>query len=85
MIHRAVTKDELKDIEALTEADKVLIEECVGLFSEENNKTDVMRGYLVQLCEEMIIDDSLRGELPGYAASFSEGWDAAFKFGGLGN
>jgi hypothetical protein len=87
MIHRKISADDLKALamEDLTKADKRLIEKAVREFTDKDEtvKQDAMRGFLVQECEESIIDYDLRLELPGDAASFSEGWDAAFKFGGV--
>lgn len=87
MIHRIITEQELKEleIEGVTDTVKSLIEHCISELSEGGVKDDALRGFLVQLCYESIIDDALRAELPDDAASFSEGWDAALKFGEVQN
>jgi hypothetical protein len=80
-----ITEQELKEIkvEGMTEADKQLINQAAFDFTSKDElvEANAIRGFLVQLCEENIIDDSLRAELDGDAASFSEGWEAAMKWG----
>lgn len=86
MILKAITEEELEtiEIEGLDDSVKNVIREAVRELGEEGEKVDWVRGYLVQECEESIIDKDLIESLPSDACSFSEGWDCCLQLTKIG-
>lgn len=81
---KLLTRAELKKLD-MCPMDRDLVEKIVGdLMSRgqdpDNPECQAIRGFLVQQFEENIVTPELREELPGDAASFSEGWQAAIEY-----
>ena len=73
---KKVTETQLEGIKLISWQDQQLIEETVGIQGEDKEKSDALRGYLVQLWQEMIPDDNLRIQLGGMAAAWCDGYTA---------
>lgn len=83
---KLMTMDELEKRNDLLPKDKEIVEECIreyGGYHQEDPPDSLLkqaiRGYLVRLLDENIVNDTLRKELSSVAASFAEGWEAAMN------
>ncbi len=84
-MHKPMTKEELEAREDITPEDKQLIEEAIGHDTEAGEETikhKALRGYLVQLWDELVPDDALRESLGMTAANWSDGWEYCLTYGG---
>ncbi len=77
MKFKLMTEEELAQREDISQADRELIEREVGLLTDGDLEARAVRGYLVEEMDENLVNDELRSELPGDAASFLDGWNAA--------
>jgi hypothetical protein len=83
-MYKLMTQDELAERPELEEKDKKLIEATLGQLLGTGEKPDsthanALRGYLFDDLNDSVIDDELRKELDGDAASFDDGWESAFE------
>ena len=82
---KQLTKEELHALDGILQQDKDLINkiisEALGL-DDNDIQVRALRGYLAGLLLELEVDNKLREELAGYAASFDDGWTAAQEYAG---
>ena len=82
-MQKPMTTEELIAHDGISPEDKALIEEEMGQHSDSTKgsaRVNALRGYLVSLWEEMEPDDTLRRDLAGMAASWSDGWSYCLKY-----
>lgn len=72
-----MTSGQLQTRKWISEQDKKLIEETVGISGEQGKKTEALRGYLVRIWRELVPDDNLRADIGAYAAAWCDGWSAS--------
>jgi len=76
------TNEELQAMDEILPQDKQLITNIVetGAGLDDNDiRVRAIRGYLVGTLLDCEVDDELREELEGMAASFSDGWTGALE------
>lgn len=76
------TNEELQAMDEILWQDKQLITNIVetGAGLDDNDiRVRAIRGYLVGMLLDHEVDDELREELGGMAASFSDGWTGALE------
>ena len=76
---KTVTEKQLQHLKRISPDDKQLIEKTVGLLDPDRDKANVLRGYLVQLFDELTPDDELRADLDKYASAWCDGFEDGKK------
>lgn len=73
---KIVSEKQLQRIKRISDADKKLIEKIVkDLYQDNEPEINALRGYLVQLFDETVVDDKFRADIEVWAGAWADGWD----------